>query len=52
VTQIQPFERFWPAEADMQDFYNKNAYAPYCQVVIDPKIAKLRKEFAARFKEA
>ncbi|HSX36991.1 MAG TPA: peptide-methionine (S)-S-oxide reductase MsrA [Patescibacteria group bacterium] len=50
VTQLVPFEKFWPAEADMQDFYNKNPYAGYCQVVIDPKIQKLRQKFAAKLK--
>ncbi|HSX05012.1 MAG TPA: peptide-methionine (S)-S-oxide reductase MsrA [Candidatus Saccharimonadales bacterium] len=52
VTQIVPLEKFWPAEADQQDFYAKNPYVGYCQVIIDPKIAKLRSKFAKRFKEA
>jgi len=51
VTQIVPLEKFWPAEGNQQDFYSKNPYVGYCQVVIDPKIAKLRQKFAARFKE-
>ncbi|HSX30437.1 MAG TPA: peptide-methionine (S)-S-oxide reductase MsrA [Candidatus Saccharimonadales bacterium] len=52
VTQIVKFEKFWPAEKDMQNFYNDNPSVGYCQVVIDPKIAKLRKTFVQRFKEA
>lgn len=51
VTELEPFDKFWPAEADMQDFYNKNPRAGYCMMIIDPKIQKLRSKFAARFKE-
>ena len=51
VTEIVPLEKFWPAEADQQDFYSKNPGLGYCQVIIDPKIIKLRQKFAARFKE-
>lgn len=51
VTQIVPFEKFWPADANNQDYYSKNPGAGYCQVVIDPKISKLRTKFAQRFKE-
>lgn len=50
VTQLVPFEKFWPAETDMQDYYNKNPYAGYCMVIIDPKIQKLRQKFAAKLK--
>lgn len=50
VTQIVPFKKFWPADESQQDFYNKNPQAGYCQVIIEPKISKLRKEFAAKLK--
>lgn len=50
VTQIVPFEKFWPANEYMQDYYNKNPNAGYCLVVIDPKIQKLRQKFATRLK--
>ena len=43
VTEILPFEKFYPAENYHQDYYNKNKFYPYCQVVIDPKIKKLQK---------
>lgn len=48
VTQIVPLEKFWPAGDDQQDFYNKNPSVGYCQVVIEPKIQKLRQEFASK----
>lgn len=50
VTQIVAFEKFWPADESMQDFYEKNRGAGYCQVIIDPKIQKLRQKFAAKLK--
>lgn len=52
VTQIEPIKKFWPAEADQQDFYTNNPNVGYCMVVIDPKIVKLRQKFAKRFKQA
>lgn len=45
VTQIVPYVKFYPAEEHHQDYYNKNSYAPYCQVVIDPKINKLLEQY-------
>jgi peptide-methionine (S)-S-oxide reductase len=51
VTQLVPFQKFWPADESMQDYYNRNPNAGYCMVVIDPKIQKLRQKFAARIKK-
>lgn len=45
VTEITEFTNFYPAENYHQNYYNKNTNAPYCRIVIDPKVAKLRKEF-------
>lgn len=50
VTQIVPFKKFWPAGKEQQDFYNNNPGVGYCQVVIDPKIQKLRQKFAEKLK--
>lgn len=52
VTQIVKFDKFWPASIDMQDYYDKNPYAGYCQVVIEPKIQKLRQEFSTLLKKS
>ncbi len=51
VTQIVPFTNFFKAEEYHQDYYRTNPDQPYCQVVIDPKIRKLRKEFQDKLKE-
>ncbi|USN53369.1 MAG: peptide-methionine (S)-S-oxide reductase MsrA [Candidatus Nomurabacteria bacterium] len=51
VTSIEPAQKFYPAEAEHQDFYDRNPNKPYCQIVIDPKIAKLRQKFAEYLKD-
>src|SRR5687767_1110165 len=43
VTTIEPMKAFYPAETYHQDYYARNSRQPYCQAVIAPKIAKLRK---------
>lgn len=50
VTQIKSFTQFFEAEEDHQDFYNKNPQDAYCQLVIDPKLAKLREKFQSKLK--
>ncbi len=50
VTQIAPFEAFYPAERYHQEYYRRNPAQPYCQVVIAPKVAKLRAAYLDRLK--
>jgi len=52
VTQLVAFDKFWPADDDNQNFYNKNRNVGYCQVVINPKVQKLRQKFAAKMTKA
>ncbi len=51
VTQIVPLDKFYPAEAYHQNYFARNPYQGYCQVVIAPKVAKFRKQFAERLKK-
>lgn len=44
VTEITAAETFYPAEAYHQDYYRLNQSAPYCQMVIRPKLNKLALE--------
>jgi len=44
VTEIVPFTKFYPAEGYHQEYYDNNSSAPYCQMVIAPKLEKLEKE--------
>lgn len=51
VTQIAPYTAFYQAEQEHLDYYDKNRSAPYCQIIIDPKVQKLLKEFSNEVKE-
>lgn len=50
TTEIIPLEKFYPAEDYHQDYFNKNPDQGYCQVIINPKLAKLTKKFAQLLK--
>jgi len=50
VTEIAEATCFWPAESYHQGYYDAHPGQPYCQVVISPKLDKLRKKFAALIK--
>jgi peptide-methionine (S)-S-oxide reductase len=50
VTEITPFQDFYPAEDYHQNYYAQNSDAPYCRFVIEPKVAKLRKHFIDKLK--
>ena len=50
VTQIVPLEAFYPAEEYHQDYFAKNPDQGYCQLIINPKLKKLRDRYAARLK--
>jgi peptide-methionine (S)-S-oxide reductase len=50
VTEVTPFERFFPAEDYHQEYYRNNPNQPYCTVVVGPKVAKFRKRFSDRLK--
>lgn len=46
VTTVEPLVAFYAAEAEHQAYYRRNEGSGYCQVIISPKLAKLRKEFS------
>jgi hypothetical protein len=45
VTEVEPLDVFWPAEDYHQDYFNKNGHAPYCQIVVAPKVEKIKKKY-------
>jgi peptide methionine sulfoxide reductase msrA/msrB len=51
VTQLDPFTTFYKAEDYHQDYYNQNKEAPYCRMVIQPKLEKFEKLFKDRLKK-
>ncbi len=52
VTEVKPLDKFFPAEDYHRDYYQKNSDAPYCQVVISPKLEKLKHRFAELLKNS
>jgi peptide-methionine (S)-S-oxide reductase len=50
VTEVVPFQVFYPAEDYHQEYFARNPAQPYCQAVVAPKVAKFRQKFASRLK--
>jgi peptide-methionine (S)-S-oxide reductase len=50
VTQLAPLGEFYQAEAEHLQFYEENPESMYCQVVISPKVAKVREKFARQLR--
>jgi peptide-methionine (S)-S-oxide reductase len=48
VTEVVPFQAFYRAEGYHQGYFRENPSQPYCQAVVAPKVAKFRKQFAAK----
>jgi peptide-methionine (S)-S-oxide reductase len=51
VTSVEPLEKFYEAEEYHKDYYSRNSDTAYCQVVINPKLEKVQKKFAALLKD-
>ena len=50
VTEILPLQTFYLAEQEHQNFFANHPESAYCQVIINPKLKKLRKKFASRIR--
>lgn len=50
ITEVKLLETFYPAEDYHKNYYENNKNQGYCQVVINPKLAKVKKEFAKLLK--
>lgn len=50
VTQLEPLQEFYLAEDYHQEYYRLNGQQPYCQIVISPKMKKLRELYRQRLK--
>lgn len=51
VTELLPLTEFFEAENYHKDYYANNKSAPYCQVIINPKLDKVQKEFGELLKK-
>ena len=48
VTEIVPFEKFYPAEDYHTNYFNLNPENSYCQYVVRPKVEKFKKKYAEK----
>jgi peptide-methionine (S)-S-oxide reductase len=51
VTEVVPFDIFYQAEDYHKKYFEHHRGAPYCEFIIEPKVEKLQKQFAALLKE-
>jgi peptide-methionine (S)-S-oxide reductase len=51
VTEVTPLPIFYPAEAYHQQYFRHHPERMYCQAMIAPKVAKLRKAYSSRLRE-
>lgn len=50
VTQLEPAQRYWRAEAYHQNYFRNHPEQGYCAFVISPKVATFRQRFAHRLR--
>lgn len=51
VTEIKPLDKFYEAENYHRDYYERNREQSYCQVVINPKLEKVKEKFVQLLKK-
>ena len=50
VTEITEFEVFYDAESNHQDYYENNSNQPYCEIMIAPKLKKIKTYYSNKLK--
>jgi peptide-methionine (S)-S-oxide reductase len=50
VTAVEPAKEFFVAEDYHQEYFANNAFQPYCQLVVSPKVKKFQQKFAGQLK--
>lgn len=50
VTEVTPFKAFYKAEDYHQEYFKLNGEAPYCRLLIAPKMAKFREHYRDKLK--
>ena len=51
VTELETLTEFYEAEDYHQDYFRKNQNAPYCQIIINPKLEKVQQQFSKLLKK-
>jgi peptide-methionine (S)-S-oxide reductase len=46
VTDVEPLTKFYSAEKEHLDYYNRNKTQGYCQIIIAPKLQKVQEKYA------
>lgn len=46
ITDVEPLDKFYEAENYHKDYFAKNPGNPYCEIVINPKLDKVKEHFA------
>ncbi len=49
VTEVKVLENYYPAENYHRDYFKRNPDKAYCQIIINPKLEKVQKEYAELF---
>jgi peptide-methionine (S)-S-oxide reductase len=52
VTEVTPLTVFYPAEAYHQQYFQRHPERMYCQAMIAPKVAKLRKAYSSKLRDS
>ena len=52
MTEVRPLDAFYRAEDYHQEYFRRNPGQAYCQVVIAPKVAKFRRRYLEKLKQA
>ncbi len=52
VTEIKPLDTFYEAEERHREYYKNNSEQAYCQLVISPKLEKLRERYVELLKSS
>lgn len=50
VTEVEPLTEVYKAESYHKDYYTNHTTAGYCQLVIEPKLNKVKERFAELLK--
>ncbi|OHA90905.1 MAG: peptide-methionine (S)-S-oxide reductase [Candidatus Zambryskibacteria bacterium RIFCSPHIGHO2_01_FULL_44_22b] len=51
VTTLEPLKQFYEAENYHHDYYTNHKSAPYCEIIINPKLEKVQKQFTSLLKD-
>ncbi len=50
VTHVEPLSEFYPAEDYHKNYFQEHPTQPYCNIVIGPKVEKMRSKFSELLK--